>query len=115
MIGHVPSAVVYDVDDAEAFAQLAEEKRWGDGLPLVPSTVERVEAMLGPLASQADRVLGLAPPRFAEASIEALAINAVMAGCKPGVLPIIVAAMEAMLDPSFNLFSIQATTYPGAV
>jgi hypothetical protein len=108
-------ATSYTVDDADAFQALAEEKRWGDGLPLVPATVEKVQAMLGPLAADSGRVLGLFPPRFGEATIESLAINAVMAGCRPGVLPIIVAAVEAMLEPQFNLFSIQATTHPGAV
>ncbi len=54
------------------------------------------------------------PPLWREATLEALAVNAVMAGCRPEYFPVIVAAVEAMLDPAFNLYGVQATTHPVA-
>ena len=54
------------------------------------------------------------PPLWRQATLEKLAVNAVMAGCEPAAFPIIVAAVEAMLDPTFNLYGVQATTHPVA-
>ena len=54
------------------------------------------------------------PPLWRQATLEKLAVNAVMAGCEPAYFPIIVAAVEAMLDPAFNLYGVQATTHPVA-
>src|SRR5207237_457175 len=60
------------------------------------------------------RVLGLMPPLWREASVEKLAVNAVMAGCEPVCFPVILAAVAAMLEPAFNLYGVQATTHPVA-
>jgi hypothetical protein len=60
------------------------------------------------------RSLGPMPPVWRRATLEKLAVNAVMAGCEPAAFPIIVAAVEAMLDPTFNLYGVQATTHPVA-
>ena len=60
------------------------------------------------------RSLGLMPPLWRECTLEKLAVNAVMAGASPRAFPIIVAAVEAMLDPAFNLYGVQATTHPVA-
>jgi hypothetical protein len=60
------------------------------------------------------RVLGAMPPLWRQASLEKLAVNAVMAGCEPSAFPIVLAAVEAMLDPEFNLYGVQATTHPVA-
>src|SRR5437870_8174452 len=68
--------------------------------------------MLG--GAPGDRSLGVMPPLWRLATLEKLAVNAVMAGCEPGAFPLIVAAVEAMLDPSFNLYGVQATTHPVA-
>jgi hypothetical protein len=54
------------------------------------------------------------PPLWRECTLEKLAINAVMAGCEPAYFPVIVAAVQAMLDPAFNLHGVQATTHPVA-
>src|SRR5262245_64990408 len=62
----------------------------------------------------AERCLGAMPPLWREATLEKLAVNAVMAGCEPAHFPIVVAAVEAMLDPVFNLYGVQATTHPVA-
>jgi hypothetical protein len=96
--------------DPEAFFELAESKGWGDGLPLVPPTAERVQAMLDFVAEAPDAVVGTAEPRRGEATVEKIAINAVMAGCRPASLPVVVAAVRAACDPRFNLYAINTTT-----
>ena len=100
--------------DDDPMALLAEftQRSWGDGLPIVAPTPERVAAMLG--GRDGGRVLGSMPPLWRQVTLEKLAINAVMAGCEPAAFPIIVAAVEAMLDPTFNLYGVQATTHPVA-
>ncbi len=87
-------------------------RQWADGLPIVPPTEERVLAMLG--TRDGATVRGAMPPLWRQVSLEKLAVNAVMAGCEPAAFPVIVAAVEAMLDPSFNLYGVQATTHPVA-
>ncbi len=104
-------------DDFEAVQNLYLERGWSDGLPIVPPTPERVEAMLASLDSSLftpQQVIAEIPPNWGGATVERLAINAVMAGCRPEYLPIIVAAVEAMGDPAFNFYAIQATTHPCA-
>jgi hypothetical protein len=116
--GAVPATTVADVaditldDDPIALLTAFTERAWCDGLPIVPPTPERVAAMLG--GRDGAGVLGAMPPLWRQATLEKLAINAVMAGCEPAVFPIIVAAVEAMLDPTFNLYGVQATTHPVA-
>jgi hypothetical protein len=81
-----------------------------DGLPIVPPTPERLEAMLAGGSHAASGVLGTLMPSFVAATVWDVAVNAVMAGCEPGYLPIIEAAVEAVADPDFNLLGIQTTT-----
>lgn len=92
--------------------RIFHEKGWTDGLPIVPPTPEAVSLMLQGMNRKPDEVIGLIPPRRGEATVEKLAVNAVMAGCLPEHMPIIVTAMEAMLDERFNLYGVQATTHP---
>lgn len=101
-------------DSPEALLAAFCERQWGDGLPIVPPTAERVEAVLAAAGADPAESLGPLPPLWGEATLEKLAINAVMAGCLPEHFPVIVAAVEAMLDPAFNLYGIQATTHPVA-
>jgi len=96
-------------DSPEALLAAFCERQWCDGLPIVPPTEDRVRAMLG--GADRDRPLGVMPPLWRVATLEKLAVNAVMAGCEPAAFPLIVAAVEAMLDPSFNLYGVQATTH----
>ncbi|MBI4312015.1 MAG: hypothetical protein HY681_09555 [Chloroflexi bacterium] len=91
--------------------QLFMDKGWSDGLPIVPPTAERVARMLAAVDMDPQQVVMQVPPRWGDATVEKLAINAVMAGCLPKYLPVIVAACEAMADPSFNLYAVQATTH----
>jgi hypothetical protein len=83
---------------------------WSDGLPLTPPTEERVLRMLDGTARDPQEVLGLIPPALAPATVEKIAINAVMAGCKPEYLPVVLAAVEAVLDDSFAMHGVLATT-----
>ena len=99
-------------DTPEAVLEAFVEREWCDGLPVVPPTEERARAMLG--GADPGRSLGAMPPLWREATLEKLAINAVMAGCRPDYFPVIVAAVEALLDPAFNLYGVQATTHPVA-
>ena len=79
------------------------ELGWTDGLPVVPPTAERVQRFLEHTGRSPDEVLGSIPERRREVTVEKVAANAVMAGCLPEYLPVVLAATEAMLDPAFNL------------
>ena len=85
-------------------------EKLSDGLPIVPPTPERVEKMLGATRRDPQEIIGPIPPKWAPCSIEKIAINAVMAGCLPEYLPVIIAAVEAICEPRFNLYGVQATT-----
>jgi hypothetical protein len=81
---------------------------------VVPPTPDRVEALLATTELPPQHLVAELPPSWGAATVERLAVNAVMAGCSPECLPVLVAGVEAMSDPAFNLFSIQATTHPCA-
>src|SRR5262245_2104151 len=86
------------------------ERGWTDGLPVIPPTAERVEAMLGGRDGGAS--LGLVPPAMGEATLERVAACAVLAGCRPAYFPVVAAAARAVLDPAFNLHGQAVTTQP---
>ena len=100
--------------DLDAVQRLFEEHHWSDGLPIIPPTSERVEAMLAGTRLPPGESLGPIPPRGGEATLENLAVNAVMAGCRPSAFPVIIAAVRAMLHHEFDLYGIQPTTHPVA-
>ena len=106
-----PDASLEAKDDFFAINALYLEKGWGDGLPLIPPTEERVAAMLEYCDRPWDEPVAKIAPRYGEATPLRLAANAVMAGCKPAYFPLIVLAVEAMCDEAFNLYGIQATTH----
>ena len=108
-------SAINELEDVDAFVELARANRWGDGLPLVPATIDRVAATLDATVRASDEVVAVLPPRWADATVEAIAINSVMAGCRPQHLPIILTAVEAVADPDFNLLAVQATTHPCGV
>ena len=100
------------MDSPEAVNDLACEQGWSDGLPIVPPTAERVRRMLDRMPRDSVEVVANVPPACGEATVEKIAINAVMAGCLPEYMPVVVAAVEAMCEPEFNLLVIQGTTNP---
>jgi hypothetical protein len=82
---------------------------WTDGLPIVPPTLARVEETLRFTDRPGSAVLGEVEPLRGLATVEKVAVNAVMAGCRPEYFPVVLAAVEAILDPSFNLRGVQTT------
>ena len=105
-------------EDPEELMALFEANGWGDGLPLVAPTEERVAAMLavgeGEEAPPPDEIVATLPPRFGQATHRLLAVNAVLAGCPNGVLPVITSAVHALTSPEINLQGVNATTHPVA-
>jgi len=87
------------------------ERGWTDGLPVVPPTAERVALMLTGSTRAPDDVVVLAPPDLVECTVEKIAINAVMAGCKPEYLPVVIAAVEAACTDKFNAHGLLCTTW----
>jgi hypothetical protein len=116
----LPDAVVVarDHDEREHFlldstAGLHEflfERGWTDGLPVVPPTAEAVAAMLAAVKRAPGETVGPIPPRMRVGTIEKCAVNAVMAGCRPEYFPVVLAALDAVLDPAFRLYQIQTAT-----
>jgi len=99
-------------DDPEAIFERFACEGWTDGLPIVPPTENRVAHMLAATHLDPSLSLGPMPPRWADTTIAKLAVNAVMAGCRPAYFPVIVAAVQAILEKPFNLYGIQGTTNP---
>jgi len=101
-------------DSLEAVNDWFYDQGWTDGLPIVPPTTERVEKMLAWTDRDLQDELGPVPPKYGIATTEKLAINAVMAGCLPEYFPVIITAIEALLEAKFNLYGVQSTTHPCA-
>lgn len=101
-----------EIDDITAFTQFSLELGWGDGLPVIPPTETRVRAFLAKNNRYPDEVICKLPPSDADCTVEKIAINAVMAGAPPESMPLIIAALEAMANPDFELFGLNATTAP---
>ena len=96
-----PTSVLLQVDDGVDLVDALTEHGWGDGLPVVAPTPERVDAMLaGYPDHDPDEVIAILPPRFGEATRRTLAINAIMAGCRPEHLPVLEAAVRALATAS---------------
>lgn len=96
--------------DFDAIQDYYEQQGWTDGLPVVPATEQLVRKMLLPYGQDPSTSLGVVQPRNAEVTLEKVAINAVMAGCKPEHFPVVVAAVKAAMNPDFNMAGVQATT-----
>ena len=88
------------------------ERGWSDGLPLVPPTIERVQRMLAGTSRAPDEIVAVVPPDLVEVTVEKVAVNAVMAGCRPDYLPVVLAAVEAACTDEFNMHGVLATTMP---
>jgi hypothetical protein len=96
-----------DEDEAEFFFA----RGWTDGLPVVPPTPARVLRMLDGTRRRPDEVVAVVPPDLVECTVEKVAINAVMAGCRPEHLPVVLAAVEAACTDAFNMHGVLATTW----
>jgi hypothetical protein len=100
------------VGELEDVFEALHERGVTDGLPVVPPTAERVVSMLEGTSRHPQEIVGLVPPYGGEASVEKVAINAVMAGARPEALPVVLAAVEAACVGEFALHGLVATTYP---
>jgi hypothetical protein len=98
--------------DGAGYDELEEmfERGWTDGLPVIPPTPERVEAMLG--SRDPSELRGEIPPAMARVTLERVAACAVLAGCRPEYFPVVAAAVEAVLEPAFNVGGQAVTTQP---
>src|SRR5687767_382209 len=93
---------IIEVEDSwEAANEWFCREKLSDGLPIVPPTPERVARMLDSTERDPQEVIGLIPPKWAYATVEKIAINAVMAGCLPEYLSVVIAAVEAIAEPRF--------------
>ena len=107
--GSLPERV--DIPDSAAAQQeFFFEHGWTDGLPVVPPTAEKVRAMLATVERDPQELIGPIPPRMREATLEKIAVNAVLAGCRPEYFPVVLAALEAVLDDDMRLYGIQTAT-----
>jgi hypothetical protein len=100
-----------EVDEWVDPSEACFERGWTDGLPVVPPTDERILRMLSGTKRRPEEVVGLMPPDLAECTVEKVAINAVMAGCKPEYMPVVLASLEAALEPVFTMHGLLCTTY----
>ena len=98
-------------DHAELFTSMYEQGIT-DGLPVIPPTEQYVERMINSVKLPAQQVIAAIPPDSEPATVEKLAICAVMAGCLPEYFPVVIAAIRALMDQQFNLLAVQATTNP---
>ncbi|MDI1287728.1 MAG: hypothetical protein PSV46_25310 [Reyranella sp.] len=101
--------VVEESTGWEAAQQILTDAELSDGLPLVPPTQRRLDAMIAGVPAR-DESLGPMPPMFGDITPEAIAYQCVIAGCRPAELPVVMAAAVATLEPDFNLLGIATTT-----
>jgi len=113
----IPAAGLLDLPASLDFEEANEalyQRGMTDGLPVIPPTAERVARMLEGTRRDPAALLGAMGPAYGKATVAKIAVNAVMAGCRPEYMPVLIAAVEAMLRYDFNLYGINATTHPVA-
>ncbi|MDW3217849.1 MAG: thioredoxin family protein [Acidimicrobiales bacterium] len=101
-----------EIADLEDEWEAMWDRGWSDGLPVVPPTEARVLRMLEGTTRAPDDIVAVVPPDLVECTVEKVAVNAVMAGCKPEYLPVVLAAVEAACTDEFNMHGLLATTMP---
>ncbi len=103
-------AATYQLRDHDEALDFIETHGWTDGLPVIPPTVERVGAALEYVGRDAGEIVATVPARRRSLTVETIVINAVMAGCRPDYLPVVLAAFEAMNEAKFVLHGVIAST-----
>ena len=103
---HIASREV-EVGEMEDPMEVAYDRGWTDGLPIIPPTDFRIVRMLSGTTRKSDEIIGLIPPNLAECTIEKVAISAVMAGCRPEYMPVAAVAEAAL--PQFSMHGLLAT------
>ena len=99
-----------EIAPADDVHEFLFDQGFTDGLPVVPPTPERVLRMLGGTGRDSQEVIAEIPPNYAPATVEKIAINAVLAGCKPEYMPVVIATIEAICNKTFNIHGVNATT-----
>ena len=99
-----------EIAPADDVHEFLFDQGFTDGLPVVPPTPQRVLRMLGGTRRDSQEVVAIVPPNYAPATVEKVAINAVLAGCRPEHLPVVLAAVEAVCNEEFNIHGVNATT-----
>jgi hypothetical protein len=94
------------LDEVQEYFQ---DRGWSDGLPIVPPTTDRVDRFLAATNSEPDTVIGALPPELREITITNIAVNGVMAGCRPEYMPVLVAVARCLTDPRFRLEDLTST------
>jgi hypothetical protein len=97
-------------DDLDEINHLYYERGWTDGLPIVPPTEDRVARMVAASGRAPDEVIGRLAPGLGTATVEKIAVNAVMAGCRPEYFPVVLAGVKGVAQEDFNLGGVQTTT-----
>lgn len=100
--GYEPRTMVVS-GTLDAVQEHFHAKHWTDGLPIVPPTAARIDAFLAHTRRDSDEVIGVLPPSQREATVYNAAVNGVMAGCRPGYFPMLLAIVEALADPDFRI------------
>ncbi|TKT74471.1 hypothetical protein [Aquamicrobium sp. LC103] len=101
-VEYEPREIVFE-GDLDAVLGHYERQGWSDGLPIIPPTIERVEAFLQHTGRKADEVVGVMVSDNRAATVWSVAVNGVMAGCRPEHMPALIAIAEAMCDPAFGI------------
>ena len=97
-----PRDIIFEGDLEEVIA-FFNKNLWTDGLPIIPPTIERVERFLEFTDRSSDEILGILPPEKREATVWTVAVNGVMAGCRPEYMPILIALVEILAEPDFRI------------
>ena len=113
--GHHRATLMEAPDDLDELNRIFHERGWTDGFPVIPPTPERVKKMLATVDLEPHELIAPIPPGFGAATVEHIAVNAVLAGCRPEYMPALIAAVRAATAPEFNLQGIQTTTNPATV
>jgi hypothetical protein len=109
--GDIMSSRRIAVDAYADDMEMGFDRGWSDGLPVIPPSEIRVMAMLRGTDREPSEIIGNIPPNLSPCTVEKVAINAVMAGCKPEYLPVVLAAVEAALVDQFCMHGLLATTW----
>ena len=108
----ISSSIDIADNSPESVFQFMIDQGWSDGLPVIPPTADRVQAMLDYAQQDGSELVGYINPDAGSATVEKIAGNAVMAGCLPEYMPVLIAAVQAITEPSFNIHGLQTTTNP---
>ncbi|MGH9755313.1 MAG: TlpA family protein disulfide reductase [Blastocatellia bacterium] len=106
-----PRATRVELDDDVDPYEYCYKAGFADPLPIIPPTAERVDRMIGVTRLPQDQIVARVPPNYGMATVEKIAANAVMAGCKPEMMRVLIPLVRAACDERFNLHGVQATTH----